>query len=525
MKAMRKFKNIYWAGMTASILLLSQNIMAQDENSRLVNPASVELLKAKSLWFNTENSAGLTLDKMYDFNNLLFDVNLKEGDFKRKPEGSDERNLGVSTEGGLNLGGGYVWGKFSYNNEKQEGTLYNTTMLDPVRGIPYYPVDKNLSDWVKQDYNLSMKVASKPLWERYIVGIGAQYQTRTGAKQVDPRSETNFYILNVKPALVATFNNHSVGLNFMYERTNQESSTTNSNSQANQDVYVLKGLGYFYSAVVGGLQSLGKFVYDGNKIGGAFQYGYTGESLQLLLDGKYTYGVEDATSTPTKPKKEGSVKFNNYEADLQLLIPGKNLNKVELSWADHNTSGIEYVQVLDKTFEVQRWITTYKSIRSTYDLQEMALKYDFFRGSDLDYKWRTGLIAKYRNSDDVYIFPASEMKIEEMMVGINAKGNLNLGNQNRILGGLSFNYHKNLDGLYVYGGPDPESVIITDFMNSDFNYLKSGYTKTGAEICYFTRIGKNGRTGMFVNGALDYFKPVDSDEHRMVSKIGFGFTF
>jgi len=128
MKAMRIIQNIKGAGMVVLVVLLTQNIAAQDLKPGVVTPASLELLKAKSLWFSTNNSAGLTLDEIDNFSTLFFNYQLSSGDFKRKSEGADERALGVSTEGGLNLGGGYVWGKFAYNNEKQEGTLYNTTM-------------------------------------------------------------------------------------------------------------------------------------------------------------------------------------------------------------------------------------------------------------------------------------------------------------------------------------------------------------------------------------------------------------
>jgi len=524
-KAMRKLKNIYWAGIVVLTMLLSQETVAQDANAKGTNPASIELIKAKSLWFNTNNSAGLTLDKMYNFNNLLFDYKLKTGDFKRKHEGGDERLFGVSTEGGLNLGGGYVWGKFSYNNEKQTGTLYNTTMLDPTRGIPYYTVDKNLSDWVKQDYNLYMKAASKPIWDMFLFGIEAQYNTKTGAKQIDPRSVANFYTINVKPGVVATFNNHVVGLNLLYERLNQESSTTNSNNQANQDVFVMKGLGNFYTSVVGGQQSLGKFVYNGNKVGGGVQYSFAGERMQLLLDGKYSFRVEDVISTPTKPKKEGSVKENNYGANLQLLLTGKDLSRLEVSYSNNEIGGIEYVQVLDNTFEVQRWITTYKSVRSTFSQTDMALKYDFFRGNNFDYKWRAGVLVNYRNSDDIYIMPASDMKIEDLILGVNAKANMNLGKSGKLLAGISFNYKNNMNGSYNYGGADPTSHIITAYMTPDFEYLKLSYMKIGGELSFFTNISKSGRSGMFIKAAVDYYKPVDSDNNRVLTNVGVGFTF
>ena len=206
LKTMKKIKNIYWAGTVVLTLLLSQNLCAQNNKENLTSPASMELLKAKSLWFNSNNGAGVILDKMVNFNELRFDYKLKSGDFKRKFEGERERLVGVSSEGGLNLGGGYVWGQFGFNNEKQTGTLYNTTMLDPTRGNPYYVVDKNLSDWVKQDYNLQMKASSKRLWDRIQLGIEAQYVTKTGAKQIDPRSKTDFYTLTVKPAKFLSVN-------------------------------------------------------------------------------------------------------------------------------------------------------------------------------------------------------------------------------------------------------------------------------------------------------------------------------
>ncbi len=522
-KTMRKIKYIRLAGMTILAVMLSQRIIAQE--SGVITPASMELIKAKTVWFGTGNSAGLTLDEMQDYNTLLFNYNLGEGDYKRKSDGTRERVLGVSTEGGLNLGGGYVWGNFTYHNEKQEGTLYNTTMLDQERGMPYFPVDANISDWVKQDYNLAMKAATRPLADRFLLGIEGEYVTRTGAKQVDPRSTTNFYTLNVKPALTVKFNNHAAGINFLYERLNQESSTTNSNSQTNQDIFVMRGLGNGYTAVVGGLQSLGKFVYDGNKVGGGLQYSFVSNSVKGLLNGGYTFGVEDVTSSPSKPKKEGTIREEVYTAGVKLLFTGVNLHRTELSWNNRHAGGIEYVQVLDNTYEVQRWITTYKSIRSTFDLTDLAFKYDFFRGSDAEYTWRSGISLNYRNSEDIYIIPASELKLEELVYGFHAKANLKTGGAGRLLAGISLNYRDNLDGSYSYGGAEPESPVIVNFMRPDFLYLKEDYTKWGGELSYFTRVSKTGGTGMFLKASIDYFNPSGNEESRTLTSLGLGFTF
>jgi hypothetical protein len=523
MKAMRRIKTIHLAAVIFLAAGVSHHLAAQE--SGVITPASLELIKAKTLWFGTGNSAGLTLDEMQDFNTLLFNYNLQKGDFKRRADGEKERVAGVSTEGGLNLGGGYVWGKFTYNNEKQKGTLFNTTMLDPTRGMPYFPVDANLSDWVKQDYNLSMKAATRPLAEKIFLGIEGEYVTRTGAKQIDPRSTTNFYTLNVKPAMTVKFGTHAAGINFLYERLNQESSTTNSNSQTNQDIFVMRGLGNGYSAVVGGLQSLGKFVYDGNKVGGGLQYSFVSNSVKGLLNVGYTFGVEDVTSTPSKPKKEGTIREDGYNAGLQLLISGENFHRMELSWNKRHAGGIEYVQVLDNSYEVQRWVTTYKSIRSTFDRSLIGLKYDLFIGSDTEYDWKYGMNVSYSSSEDIYIIPASAMKLEELVYGADAKVNLKLKGSNRLLAGVDVSFRSNLGGGYTYGGAEPASSVIVNFMRPDFNYLKDDYVKWGGELSYFTCVSKTGGTGMFLKVSADCFNPYENGDSRSLTSLGLGFTF
>ncbi len=69
----------------------------------------------------------------------------------------------------LNLGGGYVWGNSHITMINKPVLSTTQHMLDPLRGTPYYTVDKILSDWKKQDYNLYMKASSKPLWGKYLL--------------------------------------------------------------------------------------------------------------------------------------------------------------------------------------------------------------------------------------------------------------------------------------------------------------------------------------------------------------------
>ncbi len=469
--------------------LITTNSAVAQEAAKQNSPASIELLKAKSLWFNTNNAAGLTLDKMHDYSDLNFQYKIKSGDFKKSHDGEKENTLGVSTEGGLKLSGGYVWGKFSYNNETLRNTLYNTTMINPERGIQ------------------------------------GEYITSTGAKQVDPRSVGYFYTVTVKPGIAAMFGKHSVGVNMVYQNLVEETRTTNSNGQLSQDVYVIKGLGNFYSAVVGGLQSLGQFVYSGNKIGGDIQYSYGISDINFILSGNYHLRVEDVISSPTKPKKEGTIKEEMMSANLTITKSCDNFHRLDLSYSVNNSSGIEYVQVLDNTYEVQSWVDVYSSVRSTYNQIDMVAKYDFFRGASHEYKWKAGLFANYRDNDDLYILPKSKMRVENLYLGVNAKTNIPLKLANRLILGADFIYKNNISGYYIYKGADATSPVITQFMTPDMQYSSQDYYKIGGEVSYFTNISRSNKSGMFVKVAADYYKPVEGEGNRMQTTIGLGFTF
>ncbi|MDD4638571.1 MAG: hypothetical protein PHT63_02275, partial [Bacteroidales bacterium] len=178
---MRLVKYIYWAGAVFMTLGLTQTAAAQGSGVKMNSPASIELLKAGALWLNSGNGAGMVLDQLPYYSDLNFVYGNKAGDYKLKHEGEKERLIGFSTEGGLSIGKGYVWGSFKYDNEVLRNTLYNATMLDPLRGMPYYTGDKNISDWFRQSYSLSMKAATSPLWDKVILGIEADYIAKVGA--------------------------------------------------------------------------------------------------------------------------------------------------------------------------------------------------------------------------------------------------------------------------------------------------------------------------------------------------------
>lgn len=519
---MKQIKNIFCTGALLVSLLTFQGVTAQVKDKGNT-AAAFELMKAQSVWFSSGNGAGLFLDDLSDFTKINLQYDSKNGSYKLNQNGERESSIGISTEGGQKLNNGYTWGKFSFNNDFQKGTKFNTQMLDPDRGIPYYVADPNLSDWKKQDYKLEMAVASKPLWNFLHAGIKAEYVSKSGAKQIDPRSEVYYYHINVKPGFAFTLGNHTAGLNGVYENLSQTSQTTNSDSEVNQNVFVLKGLGNNYTATVGGLQSLGIFTYKGNKLGGAIQYSYTLPIVKIFIEGIYDYKVEDVISSPTKPKKEGTVTDRQISGKMSILISeGANFGKLNLTYSDNKINGIEYVQILDNTYSIQRWVDIYSSIRSTYAAKEVGASFDYFRKTVSAYKWKAGIFTNYTSNDDLYIMPESKMKIENIYFGTDLRYNMSLGKKTGLLIGADFTFKHNRNGEFDYNGADPESVIITDFLNPDFQFMKSSYRKIGGNIGIETKMGK---TRISLNASVSYFDPLNQSDSRINSQVGIGFSF
>lgn len=341
------------------LCLLIPVIAGAQDADHLMQAANIELTKEKALWFNTNNAAGMVLTPLKNFNEVAVGYSHTGGDFKASQSGEKEERIGFNTSGALNLGGTMLWGSFVYDNITSNDGCYNTNLYDPFRDMPYYVADPIISKWKRQRYDLRLKAGFPVLWDVWGIGCELDYITSTGAKQNDPRSTAYYYTIAVRPGFIFRINDqHHLGINGVYENSFERGSFTNSDNQNDQPVFIMRGLGNYTAGVVGGLGGIGTFYYKGNKIGGGFQYGYTSTgSFRALLDVKYHYKVEDAYQSPTKPQRMGSIKQNKIDGTIQLLNNGENYtNKVSLGYFYKSTDGIEFIQVLDNTYEVQQWI-------------------------------------------------------------------------------------------------------------------------------------------------------------------------
>ena len=479
-----------------TILSLSSLIYGQGGKT-VTDHAAMELNFAKSLWFNSSNAAGMGITPLSDYNIVSAKYALKSGDFKLQQSGDKETGLHFNTNGALKLGKSYLWGDFNFVDQSYKGTKYNTNSFDPCYYMPYSVSDPNLSDWRRQIYDLSLRAAA-PIGERVLLGIYANYTNKKGAKQIDPRSVPYNYSIFVQPSLVFRASpEHSFGLSFSYSNSYDRAETSNNDSQTDQNVYVMKGLGHYSSGMVGGIGGLRAFYNKGNLIGGAFQYGYTG-SYNLLLDVDYRYQVIDVFQTPSKPYRMGTTKNNTIDVNFQAMFPGETSHKVSANFYKRIVDGIEFIQEEDRSEVVARWKTVAKFIRSNYSYQSASIGYDLFLGTDNSYDWRLGLMADYSDRADIYYMPESTLDTKNLFGEFYAKKNFRF-NTGALLFGLNLGYNNNRGGSYKYGGPDPASPVVTDFYAKDIKFLTSDFIKIGADMNLSFAVGAKSSVLLGVN--------------------------
>ncbi len=509
---MRNIKYTF-ASLALAATLFATSASAQIEGS---TQQSIERTKMESLWFSsTTNAAGAQLDKIGYFSQLGINYNHTDGDFQRTQLGTNNNGYGFSTDGGGtfdNLKGTFLWGYFNYSHDKIQGARYNASLIDPLRGMPFYLADTNVSNWIHQNYELGMKAATPIIGNHWIFGAGLDYQNMQGAKQIDPRPNVQMSKVVISPSVVFTAGKHAVGASYTYSSRREDGTATNSISLMTQPVWEVVAPGFYNTAEIGSGSFSGLRAYNANAMGGGVQYSFTGEKIKVLLSGDYLFTVEDVNNNYTAPKIIGTTKENLWEAKakMQWDITSDHALFAAVEYYDRSIDGIEYIQVWDNTYEVSQWVVISKNIRSNFSTQLTTAKVDYMQKKGNSYGWWAGVEAQWEKLSDIYYLPLSTQNVENFYITANLKKNFIFG-KNAILIGANAGLKQNQSGELTYSGNYKDSDIFQNMVLRDFYYLQENAAMWGAELSY-TRGGLfKSNSAFFLNLKYNRVSPIDSD--------------
>lgn len=483
-----------------SFLVVSIPVLAVAQGN---SPAAMEQIKMERLWFNSRNAAGTVFDDVANFSNLELSYDMQDGDYHRPQEGEEVTDIEVSSEGFVDLKNLYVWGSFNFVQRTMTDAGYNASITDPFRGMPYYIIDSHHSKWKNQYYDLAFRVASPLVGGRWAFGLDGEYQASIAAKQRDPRVDSRFYTLKLVPGVTYKINDgNKLGLSFRYESVKEDSRMENEDSYTDQDFYILYGLGTAVKDIGDGRETN----YYGDMLGGALQYNFSGQAWNVLLEGGYDVKVENVEQSFTVPKKDAGVKDRSAVVSATAYRKGARYSHyVKASYTDRHIDGIQYVSQRDNSESQSGWVELYKSIRSTYKTRIAGVDYSFIRNRGEEYDWKAELGIAYNKRNDEYLLPYSVKMSENLRISMGGKKNIVLGKNmnNRLLVDIHAVYNSNIDGVYYYGGSNPDYVSVTGLETVDACYLNSDYWRMGGAVTYSQQVRKGEKINLFVKGGFD----------------------
>ena len=365
---------------------------------RINTEASVERLKSESLQFSySDNASGIQLDQMDYYSQVGLGYDIEKGSFKRAQEGEHNTGYRFFTDGGGTmkaLKGAFIWGSFEYSRDQLRDAEYNASLIDPLRGTPFFIADTYKSKWINQLYDMTVKAAAPKLWDRLIFGIEATYQNGQGAKQHDPRPLVSLSKFEIKPGVTVTLGKHAIGANYQYYSRREDGTASNKISMSTNPVYIFNFPGFYVDASISSSTDDNQRIYNANCMGVGGQYSFTTQKLRLLVSGKYTREIEDVTNSYTTPKMVGTTRDERWSIGLNAVYkPSKeNTFFLNAAYGDRSIDGIQYVQEWDNSFEVAKWIIKSKSVRSNSSKAGFEGRLQYMRTTRGDsYNWTAGV--------------------------------------------------------------------------------------------------------------------------------------
>lgn len=527
---MKKIKYIIPVMAAMAATTIAADAVAQDATTL----QSIERRKLESLWFsNTDNAAGAQSDKIDYFSSFDIEYNHVSGGYKRAQSGQLNNGYGFSTDGGgsmESLKGTFLWGYFDFKRDKIHDAEYNASLIDPLRGMPFFVADENKSNWINQDYRLGMKAATPLLLRHWTLGIGLDYENAQGAKQLDPRPKMLLSKLTVTPSVTYTVGKHTAGADFRYYSRREDGSASNSNNFINQHTWEVVYPGFFSETEIGGGKNSVLRFYNANLMGGGLQYGYRSDRIKLLLSSRYAYTAEDVNDSYTTPKTIGTTKTVEWEGRLGMVYTFRPDHEFVLDarYTDRSIDGIEYVQVFDNTTAVNKWQVLSKHIRSNFSARHATLALDYLYNRGSSYLWRAGFSADYESLSDIYYIPCSTQDVGNLRFEGHVKKNFFFGD-NTVHANIRAMLKYNTDAEHVYTGYNPDSRIYTDMVLRDYDYLRSNACGIGGEIAY-SRCGIiSERSTFFISARADWCRPFHNPDsrfdHRLNVAVKAGLTF
>lgn len=515
-----KFFNIIYCGTLFLMTTVSELSAQQAKQDR--NILALEVQDSVGSWRNSKNAAGLVWDKPVAHSKIQLHYGSDQGSFRRPEEGLRTTVQGVYGAGNTEIKGSYIQGFFSYKRQKREEALYNSSLINPLREMPYRVLDSNASDWINQHYKMGFDWSGPKWCERWTLGLGLRYEASSGAKQRDIRAENTAYALQIRPGIVyALATSQRVGAHIFYANHKEESANSNVNVYVDQGYYLHYGLGHAIPYVGRGTN----LNYEGDTWGAGLQYEWNG-TWDIFAASAYGVGAERVGVGFIEARSEGMLlrkeiatditAIKKYEGQLHLVGIGQQWSK---------SDGIEYWNEFVSGLESEGYVNRYRATRSRYKREKWHAKYSWIMGTETAYRWKVDASLAYRTQRDRYLLPISRLHVENLDYALGLSRAFDWRKAVLSIGVRAWRQH-NLSGIYEYGGERVEEWPVNEWMDRELHYLQSSYWRVDLPLTLALKSDKGKGLEWYIRTNMFWVDPDGKVfTNRKGGDIALGMTF
>lgn len=496
-----------------SFLLASSGAIAQGQQADTLRnlPMVQALTSLRNNWLQSPNAAGMKLSSFLPAGKTELSYNNLSGGMKLAQQPESCERFQFNSERYQPLGGAIFYGSFSYTEQRDKNVRFSDVM-NPYRGTPYLLADSIGGDWKKQLYSLKLKVSSPQLLgDKLILGIGAELNVGTGARQNDPRPLNTSNEINITPGLIWKLSDNShIGINGLYGRYREEISLEVKNTYVNHYLYKFLGIGQYE---LPGVFSVGSARnYDGNKYGGDLQYELTKGRVSWLTTAGYRSYSEEVSDGNSVPRKAGTWKQKEYNVlSVFNLHKGRVLQQFKLNGQLTEDTGIEFHEYFNTV--TKEWQTILEAPFYTAETKLAGLSYTYLKESDqMVYSWLAEVGLNYQSVDKQYTIPVSAERLERIAFYLKGGKNMLTGKNSSLQVSLSLGYSMSLsDGVSFIPVTSDRTLLAREILYPDHAYLSADRLIATAEAQYNFNIRKVKGAKFFIGSVANVIRSVNAD--------------
>ena len=340
-----------------SITALTATVCAQTAQPPLSKESGrYRLADATQLWRLTDNAAGLALDSSANRGVAMFDLQHREGDYRRVQEGGQRNQLEFFTERYQKIGHILVgYGSFRFDMDRTKDRSWCDVMR-PYNSNPYFSGSNVSGKYDTQQFDLTAAVGTIPLWG-VTGGLRLDYKVGDLSRLRDPRSRSELLDYQLTPALTYTTAPHTFGLSGHYRRRKEKiPGMTTVQQDPNLKYYLMSGMEQAIGTV-GGYGGYSREWVD-HRFGAALSYAYRRGVVNSLTTASIERGCEDAWGV-YKYEPGRYVSYRYALSSFNRLRTKTAIHQIDLCASIDEAYADEYRQQLIQERDADKGYTSY----------------------------------------------------------------------------------------------------------------------------------------------------------------------